>query len=300
MFDVAKIILKEVISSTKSTLLFTNTRVEAEAIGSILKAENPDFPVEIHHGSLAREAREDAEIRLRGDKPVLVVCTSSLELGIDIGNVERVMQFGSPRQAIKLMQRIGRSKHKTGQTSIGLILTNRIDDELESLALIDRVERKDLENINIHENSFDVLAHQITGMVMANVNVSLKDVLNIVNRSYPFRNTSEEEIIESINLLTSQNILRFDGTNIKRGYKIFEYYYQNLSTIPDSVQFDVIDISKKKRVGKLDQLFVGEHAEPGKQFILKGNSWRVVSIDDDKKSVYVCLLYTSPSPRDRG
>ena len=140
MFDVAKIILKEVISSTKSTLLFTNTRVEAEAIGSILKAENPDFPVEIHHGSLAREAREDAEIRLRGDKPVLVVCTSSLELGIDIGNVERVMQFGSPRQAIKLMQRIGRSKHKTGQTSIGLILTNRIDDELESLALIDRVE----------------------------------------------------------------------------------------------------------------------------------------------------------------
>ena len=295
LFDVAKIILKEVSSSSKSTLLFTNTRVEAEAIGSILKAENPDFPVEIHHGSLAREVREDAEIKLRGDQPVLVVCTSSLELGIDIGNIERVMQFGSPRQAIKLMQRIGRSKHKTGQTSIGLILTNRIDDELESLALIDRVERKDLEHINIHENSLDVLAHQITGMVMANVNVSLKDVLNIVNKSYPFRNASEEEIIESINLLTGQNILRFDGTNIKRGYKIFEYYYQNLSTIPDSVQFDVMDVSKKKRVGKLDQLFVGEHAEPGKQFILKGNSWRVISIDDDKKTVYVEPMFSDIS-----
>ena len=87
--------------------------IEAEAIGSILKAKEPEFPIEIHHGSLSREAREDAETRLRSGQPILVVCTSSLELGLDIGSIDNVMQFGSPRQAIKLIQRMGRSKHRT-------------------------------------------------------------------------------------------------------------------------------------------------------------------------------------------
>ena len=134
LFEVARFILKRMKETSKSTLLFTNTRVEAEALGSILKAKEPEFPIEIHHGSLAREAREDAETRLRSGQPILVVCTSSLELGLDIGSIDNVMQFGSPRQAIKLIQRMGRSKHRTGEISTGIIINNRLDEELESLA----------------------------------------------------------------------------------------------------------------------------------------------------------------------
>ena len=295
LFEVARVILKKLRETDKATLLFTNTRVEAEAIGSILKAKEPEFPIEIHHGSLSREAREDAETRLRSGQPILVVCTSSLELGLDIGSIDNVMQFGSPRQAIKLIQRMGRSKHRTGETSTGIILTNRIDDELESLALIDRVEQKDLEEISIHENSLDVLCHQITGMLMENGNIEINKVIKITKRAHPFRNTRREEIIETINLLNNQGIVRFDGKTIRRGYKIFEYYYNNLSTIPDSVQFEVIDISKKRTIGRLDQLFVGEYAEPGEPFILKGNSWRIVSIDDDKMVVYVEPMFSEVS-----
>tara|TARA_B100001750_G_scaffold33963_1_gene23804 strand:+ start:3907 stop:6648 length:2742 start_codon:yes stop_codon:yes gene_type:complete len=295
LFEIAKIILKKIKETNKATLLFTNTRVEAEAIGSILKAKEPEFPIEIHHGSLSREAREDAETRLRSGQPILVVCTSSLELGLDIGSIDNVMQFGSPRQAIKLIQRMGRSKHRTGEISTGIILSNRIDDELESLALIDRVEQKDLEEINIHENSLDVLCHQITGMLMENGKMDINKVVKIANRSYPFRNTTREEIIDTVNLLNNQGIVRFDGKIIRRGFKIFEYYFHNLSTIPDSVQFEVIDISKKRIVGRLDQLFVGEYAEPGEPFILKGNSWRIVSIDDDKMSVHVEPMFSDVS-----
>ena len=96
-------------------------------------------------------------------------------------------------------------------------------------------------------------------------------------------------------MLNNQGIVKFDGKTVRRGYKIFEYYYQNLSTIPDSVQFEVIDVSKKRIVGRLDQLFVGEYAEPGEPFILKGNSWRIVSIDDDKMSVYVEPMFSDVS-----
>lgn len=295
LYEVAKFIGNKLRNNSKSTLLFTNTRVEAEALSSILKAREPEFPIEIHHGSLSREVRENAEIKLKSGQPILVVCTSSLELGLDIGSIDNVMQFGSPRQAIKLIQRVGRSKHRTGETSIGTILTNRTDDELESLALIDRVEQRDLEEINIHENSLDVVAHHITGMVIENGKTDLDKTIEIIRNAYPFRNTEREEIIETISMLNNQGILRFDGKTIRRGFKIFEYYYQNLSTIPDSVQFEVIDISKKRIVGRLDQLFVGEYVEPGEPFILKGNSWRIVSIDDEKMTVYVEPMFSELS-----
>ena len=287
LVDLSNLILKYVLKKRKTTLLFTNTRVEAESIGSILKAKSPEFPVEVHHGSLSKEVRENTELKLKSNEPVLVVCTSSLELGLDIGSVDSVIQLGSPRQAVKLMQRIGRSRHKVGQTAKGIILTNKIDDEIESLALVNRIKDKDLESISIHEKSLDVLSHQITGMVMEDGNANIDDVFLTVKNAYPFRNITKEELIECVIFLQKHRIIGFNGEKIWRGSRVFEYYYQNISTIPDSLQFTVKDITKKKIIGKLDQLFVGEYGEPGKTFVLKGNSWRIISIDDEKKTVHV-------------
>ncbi|MDA4129630.1 MAG: DEAD/DEAH box helicase, partial [Thaumarchaeota archaeon] len=129
----------------KSTLVFTNTRDEAEFLGAVLKAKSPSIPVEVHHGSLSKESRETTEGMLRSGDAGIVVCTSSLELGLDIGAVNLVVQVGSSRQATKLIQRVGRSRHKMRLRAVGAIITNRLDDELESLALLERVEKHSLE-----------------------------------------------------------------------------------------------------------------------------------------------------------
>jgi len=119
-------------------LLFTNTRGESEFLASIMR-EKTSMNIELHHGSLSRQVREETEGILRTGRSGIVVCTSSLELGLDIGSVELVIHYGSPRQVSKLMQRIGRSKHSNNSSASGLIITNIADDEFETHAILDRI-----------------------------------------------------------------------------------------------------------------------------------------------------------------
>ena len=132
--DVADKIIEYVVNLDLDSpiLLFTNTRGEAEFLASIMK-EKSSINIELHHGSLSKEVREDTEISLREGKRGIVVCTSSLELGLDIGSVELVIHYGSPRQVSKLMQRIGRSRHNRNESAKGLVITNNPDDEFESM-----------------------------------------------------------------------------------------------------------------------------------------------------------------------
>ncbi|MEM3382905.1 MAG: DEAD/DEAH box helicase [Nitrososphaerales archaeon] len=277
---------KKMDGENKTILVFTNTRDEAEFISAILKARSPNIPIEVHHGSLSKEVRESTEIKLRGGKAGIVVCTSSLELGLDIGTVDLVIQIGSPRQAVKLMQRVGRSKHKLGKTALGMIVTNRFDDELEGIALIDRVKKRWLEDSELHEKALDVLAHHLVGLSLDNP-FSLKDALQIFKKAYPFREIDLEDLDSCLKILKSQRIVSYDGEIVRKGKRSYDYYYENLSTIPDVQQFDVIDLTSKKTIGRLDHLFIGEYCEPGKTFILKGSSWRILSINDEKKEVHV-------------
>ncbi|MCP8319542.1 MAG: DEAD/DEAH box helicase [archaeon] len=277
---------KKMSGENKTILLFTNTRDEAEFIGAILKAKSPNIPIEVHHGSLSKEVRESTEIKLRSGEAGIVVCTSSLELGLDIGAVDLVVQIGSPRQAVKLMQRVGRSRHKLGEAALGIIVTNRFDDELEGIALIDRVKKRWLENSELHERALDVLAHHLSGLSLDNP-FSLKDALQLFKRSYPFRNIDLEDLDSCLKILKSQGIINYDGEIVRRGKRAYDYYYENLSTIPDVQQFDVIDLPSNKTIGRLDHIFVGEYGEQGKTFVLKGSSWRILSIDDEKMEVHV-------------
>lgn len=278
----------------KSTLLFTNTRDEAEYMTAILRARSPDIPIDIHHGSLSREFREETEARMRSSEAGIVVCTSSLELGLDIGSVDHVIQLGSPRQAVKLVQRVGRSRHRVGEEAYGTAITNRLDDELESLALMERVTRRYLEPNKDHKNAFDVLAHHLTGLALERGYCSSEEVMGLVTRAYPFKDLTALEFDQSLRLLERQGILSYDGAGFKgRGPRTYQYYYENLSTIPEIEQYDIVDLVTKKTVGRLDQSFVGEFAEAGRTFILKGSSWRVLSMDDSKKRVHV-----EPASRD--
>lgn len=286
--------IKDQKGEDKSTLVFTNTRDEAEFLGAVLKAKSPDMPVEVHHGSLSKESRETTEGMLRSGEAGIVVCTSSLELGLDIGSVNLVVQVGSPRQATKLIQRIGRSRHKLRVRALGSLITNKLDEELEGTALIERMDHSSLEAILVHHKPLDVVAHHIAGLSLEESSFTTERILEIFRAAYPFADLDLSDVNDVASILERQGVIRYDGEFVKRrGLRTIDYYFSNLSTIPDIQQFEVIDITTKKMVGRLDQVFVGEYGEPGKPFVLKGNSWRIVSVDDDNK-----ILHVEPMFRD--
>ena len=295
--DVAADILKYVKSENihGSILLFTNTRDEAEYIASVLRNLN-EIVVDVHHGSLSREMREDTEERLRSGMTGIVVCTSSLELGLDIGSVELVIHYGSPRQVSKLVQRIGRSRHKRSSSAKGLIISSNQDDAIESLAILNRLRRRSLERQIPHERALDVLAHHLVGLVINNPGPrSLVDAFRLFTRANPYRDLSFSKLENIAILLDRCRLIRYQHTDktFRAGSKSYSYYFENLSTIPHILKFEVIDIIRKKRIGNLDQQFVGEYGEKGNVFVLKGSQWRVINVDDKKMQIHVEQIQAS-------
>ena len=296
--NVAKFVLKY-LNDNKicgSILLFTNTRDEAEYIGTTIRNQN-DIPIEVHHGSLSRETREETETKLRKGLTGIVVCTSSLELGLDIGSVELVIHYGSSKQVSKLVQRIGRSRHVNFKSAKGLIIANSGDDELESLSIINRMKRRSIEIQNPHYNSLDVVSHHLVGFVISTSEPKrLEEVYQIITRAYPFRDLPFSDFKQCVVLLDSFKIIKYDPKNqtYARRIKSYKYYFENISTIPNMVKFEVIDVIRKKRIGTLDQQFIGEFGERGNVFVLKGTQWRIVSVDDNKLQVNVEQVFGSP------
>lgn len=288
--DVAQKIIDYVVELELDSpiLLFTNTRGEAEFLASILK-EKSSFPIELHHGSLSKQVREETELTLREGKRGIVVCTSSLELGLDIGSIELVIHYGSPRQVSKFVQRIGRSKHNRDASAQGLIITNNPDDEFETRAILDRIHEGSIEEQTIHEGSLDVLAHHLVGLSMQIGEVSIEQAFDLVTKAYPFRNLKIEDLLDVINLLDSNYLIFFDRIKMtywKKGGS-FKYYFENLSTIPDILKFKVFDSVGKKIIGSLDQRFVGDFGDSGNIFVLKGSQWRILNVDEKLFNVNV-------------
>src|ERR671932_2696498 len=272
-----------------SILLFTNTRDEAEYLGTILKNQD-DVKIDVHHGSLSKEMREDTEHTLRSGTAGIVVCTSSLELGLDIGSVDLVIHYGSPRQVSKLMQRIGRSRHSQKSFAKGLIVTNNPDDEVESLAIIRRMKKGSIEEQEMHEGALDVMAHQLVGLAMQTRDpVNVDYAHDIITRAYSFRNISLFDVESCLDILASHNVIRYDreARIYTRKIKAYKYYFENVSMIPYVLKFEVIDSISKRRIGTLDQQFVGDYGEKGNVFVLKGLQWRILSVDEVRLIVNV-------------
>jgi len=298
IINVAKFVIKY-LNDNKicgSILLFTNTRDEAEYIGTTIRNQN-DIPIEVHHGSLSRETREETEIKLREGLTGIVVCTSSLELGLDIGSVELVIHYGSSKQVSKLVQRIGRSRHVNFKSAKGLIIANSGDDELECLSIINRMKKRSIEIQEPHTDALDVVSHHLVGFVIStSESKKLDEFYQIITSAYPFRSLSFSDLEQCAALLDSFKIIKYDPKNktYARRIKSYKYYFENISTIPNIVKFEVMDVIRKKRIGTLDQQFIGEFGERGNVFILKGTQWRIVSVDDNKLQVNVEQVFGSP------
>ncbi|HKF26820.1 MAG TPA: DEAD/DEAH box helicase, partial [Nitrososphaera sp.] len=270
-------------------LFFTNTRDEAEYLGTILKNQS-DIKVDVHHGSLSKEMREETEHTLRSGMAGIVVCTSSLELGLDIGSVDLVIHYGSPRQVSKLMQRIGRSRHNQRSFAKGLIVTNNPDDEIESLAIIRRMKKSSIEEQKIHEGALDVMAHHLVGLAMQSREpVNVDHAYDIITQAYPFRNISLFDVESCLDILAGNNVIRYEreARTYARRIKAYKYYFENVSMIPYVLKFEVIDSISKRRIGTLDQQFVGDYGEKGNVFVLKGSQWRILSVDEARLVVNV-------------
>ena len=288
--DVAQYIIEFVTEQDLQSpvLLFTNTRGESEFLASILK-EKSTLNIELHHGSLSRQIREETEDSLREGKKGIVVCTSSLELGLDIGSIELVIHYGSPRQVSKLIQRIGRSRHSKGSSAKGLIVTNNADDEYEAYAILERIKQGSIEEQKIHDGSLDVLAHHLVGITIQLGQVSVDYAFEIFTKAYPFRNLTLDDFYAVLDLMDSNYLLFFDREKmiLKKKGCTFRYYFENLSTIPDILKFKVFDTIEKKIIGTLDQRFVGDFGDSGNVFVLRGLQWRILNVDEKSFKVNV-------------
>ena len=278
----------EIISDKRSTLVFTNTREQAEAVGSQLRALKPELPIRVHHGSLSREIREEVEKAFHDGSLKGVICTSSLELGMDIGRVDYIVQYMSPRMSTRLIQRIGRSGHTLRGLAQGTIIGAWADDLLEAAVLAANAKASRIEKTIIHDNALDVLAHQIVGIALDLKRAKLSEIYEIIQHCYPYRNFTGEELHDFVKFLDSIRIIRLiDDVVSARFPRTFRYYYEILSVIPDVKRFDVFDFFRKRRIGTLDQGFVSRKCKGGTIFIIHGQTWKIINVNEEKLSVEV-------------
>jgi ATP-dependent Lhr-like helicase len=271
----------EKLNEFNSTLIFTNTRDFAEVLASRIKLLSK-VNIGIHHSSLSKEVREKTEKEFKQRKLKALVCTSSLQLGIDIGSVDAVFQYQSPREVVQLLQRVGRSGHKFWKKSIGLIIATDEDDILESAVIARKALKRELESFKIHEKAFDVLAHQIVGLTFDFGEVSVEKAFEIVKRARPYEKLSMNEFLQVIEVLVKIGILKLENGLIRKRRKAYEYYFSQLSTIPDVKEYKVYNVVDQSYIGTLHEEFVALYGEEGSSFILKGEPYKIVSIEDDK------------------
>jgi len=303
--------VREIISQIKkreSVLVFTNTRESAEVLSSRLKILEPNVKAEVHHSSLSKNIRINAEKDFRDQKLKALLCTSSLELGIDIGSIDFVLQYLSPRQVMKLLQRVGRAGHSMEKVSEGIILGGDTDDCFEAAVIAKQSQDRKIEETRVYEKALDVLGHQITGLVLEDYEIPMDKAYSLVKRAYPYHKLTEAEFFDVCRLMEKLGVLwindldqervekymrgeipredRFKGRKhkdlfLRRRKNAWTYYYHNLSTIPDVKSYKIHDVFTNQNVGTLDAGFIALHGGPGQGFIVKGQAWRILDVGEN-------------------
>ncbi|NPA74845.1 MAG: ATP-dependent helicase [Euryarchaeota archaeon] len=279
MYDILVSIIKE----HRTTLIFTNTRSGAEHVAYKLKERGIDS-IEAHHGSLSKETRLRVEKDLKDGNLKCVISSTSLELGIDIGYIDIVVQIGSPKSVAKALQRIGRSGHAYGKKAKGVFMVFELDDLIECATLVKCAYEGKIDRIRIPENSLDVLAQVLVGMSLEqrwNVDAAYA----LVRNSYCYRNLPKEKFLEVLRYLGGKVMgnefyskLWYDEEEGVFGKKRSSrmIYFMNIGTIPDESDYLVVDI-EGKRLGTLSEKFV-EKLQRGDVFVLGARSYEVLKL----------------------
>jgi ATP-dependent Lhr-like helicase len=263
------------------TLVFVNTRSTAEELGASLKKAKA--PVSVHHGSLSKDVRLSTEDKFKSGEINSLLCTSSLELGIDIGDVNLTVQYGSPHQVFRLIQRVGRSGHSMEKTPKGIVFRSDFDDMHESTVIKILSENGWIEEKKAERGALDVIAHQLVGLCLDFGRLPLSKIHSILSRSYAY-NIPYDTLRKVALQLYGESILYYDEVEdevfVKTKPRAREYYYTFLSTIPKTKRFLMKDISSNKIISSLDEEFV-VNLEIGASFLSQGMPYHVVDITDD-------------------
>jgi ATP-dependent Lhr-like helicase len=286
--------LAQLIREHRTTLVFVNTRRLAERVTRHLGERIGDENIAAHHGSLAREHRLAAEQRLKAGELSALVATASLELGIDIGEVNLVCQLGSTRSIASFLQRVGRSNHTVEGFPKGRIFPLSRDELIECGALVDSVRRGELDRVSIPEQPLDILAQQIVAAVAAEE--WTEDALfQMVRRAYPFGKLARKEFDEIIRMLA-------DGFSTRRGRRSAYLHHDAVNrrlrgrrgarlaaitsggAIPDTADYAVVMEPGGLVIGSVHEDFAIESIQ-GDIFQLGNTSWRVLRVEQGKVRV---------------
>ncbi len=286
--------ISAILESSGSTLIFTNTRYTAELLASSLSRILGEGSIVAHHGSLSRHVREKAEKDFKEGKLRAIVATSSMELGIDIGHVNLVVQFLSPRQVIVMTQRAGRAGHRLWEVSRGVIVTlKNIYEMMESGVIAFRTERGDIEDVEPNIKPYDALAHQLVAMVVEGSAKSLEEAYEILTSTLPYSNITMEELARIVEHLSSVGVLRHSDGRLSTARRTLSYLY-TVTMIPDEREFDVVNIIDGRRLGRVSERFVEwnlARQSPRDQdrfrFVLAGRVWEVLEVDLEAERITV-------------
>jgi len=293
----------ELVEQHRSTLVFVNTRRMAERIAHQLGERIGEENVAAHHGSLSRKLRLAAEKKLKDGQVKVLVATASLELGIDIGTVDLVIQINSPRAIAVALQRVGRSGHWRGALPKGRFFATTRDDLLECAALVRAIKQGDLDRLIIPDSPLDVLAQQIVAACAAEECGEL-ELFHLIRRAYPYRDLSPETY-ESILEMLCEGIaarrgrygayLHRDRVNGKlrarRGSRIAAI--TSGGAIPDTALFTVVAEPEGIVVGTLDEDFAVE-SNTGDVMLLGNTSWMIRRVETNAGRVLVQDAHGAP------
>ena len=277
----------QIIQSRGATLVFSNTRPGAETLTALLRQLAPDMSVSVHHGSLSRFVREEAEVEFRSGATRALVATSSLELGIDVGVIDHVVQVGSPHRVARLVQRVGRAGHSAARTSSGTVIT--IDDsDLEEAAVIARrALQGQVEEVRVRRKNLLALGQQVVALLREKGESSVSEILDISTQTLATSDLSKQEVEDLLGALEGHGLLHQDAGRIWSGRGLLKHFYSNLSLIPEERSFTLRDIATRRVIGTLDERFVVTRvlSTPDHIFLLRGTTWKMVSLTGDELMV---------------
>jgi ATP-dependent Lhr-like helicase len=280
--------LAELIDEHRTTLIFVNTRRMAERASRQLSERLGEERVAAHHGSLAKEQRLDAERRLQRGELKALVATASLELGIDIGDVDLVCQLGSPRSIASFLQRVGRSGHAVDGTSKGRLFPLSRDDLVECAAVIDSVKRGELDLLAVPDEPLDVLAQQIVAEVCAR-EWNEDELFALARHAWPYRALQREDFSALVDMLA-------EGFSSRRGRRAALIHHDAVNrvlrgrrgarltaltsggTIPDNADYQVLLEPESQVIGTVNEDFAVESLA-GDVFQLGNASYRILRVE---------------------
>ncbi len=279
--------LGSLIRGRRTTLIFCNVRSGAESIGARLKHHLPDLAdeIEVHHASLDRSVRLEVEDKLKRGELRAVVCSTSLEMGIDIGSIDTVVMVSAPKGVARALQRVGRSGHSINEVSHGILVASNINDLVECTVTARMMEQRALEPVKIHEQPLDVLAQHLVGLAVFG-SVTTDEAFALMRNSYPFRELPRSQFDRVVRYLEG------GGASLEANYRqtfgkvrvvdqvltiptprTARDFYQNVGTIvaPPMIQVRL----GRRNLGEVEEWFI-KGLRPGDVFILNGRGVRLV------------------------